>query len=578
LFTKGKTYIFILIALFYTFNAQIAYAFVYDDFSGNSLNKDKWSIECIGYCQNETGIDVKNQTFGLVGNSDGNYLYLTGYNFSKGDTLDLNFNYVIGLFGFVYGERHPYPSFFPPNNVLSVSGWYHLHLVFLESAINWTVTGPNNYSLRDSFGYNTLNPVFYLGVSYGEVQYDDVTINGGPLGFKCNNYNECSINYCVHNICRSNTTFCGDNFCDIGETCNNCVVDCGCKQNEVYTQNNACLKRENTACSTNSECITGFCVHGMCRIDSIFCGDTFCDIGETCSTCNSDCTCESSYVCSQDTCKAQTGTGCIRNSDCIEGFCSHGTCRLTETFCGDSFCDKEENAFGCFDDCKQQTYPPIFLIVLGIGGVIGYKLWRKNQIALEKRRKAEEKRRKLEEEKRQEEERRRHLEEEKRRKAEEAFRKRQLAKGLVEYKDKWVTKSQYARLNEIDIGLDKNFMNMTGYQFEEFIAELFRKMGYRTYTTSKARDKGIDVIAKGHGDLIAIQCKRNKDGINVGNQAIQMARGSMDYFRANKCIVITNQDFTIDAKEQARRTKNIELWGRKKLHEKVRQYLIRDYK
>ncbi len=216
------------------------------------------------------------------------------------------------------------------------------------------------------------------------------------------------------------------------------------------------------------------------------------------------------------------------------------------------------------------------MIVLGIGGFIGYKLWRKNQIELEKRRKVEEKRRKLEEERHQVEERRKRLEEEKRRKVEETFQKKQLAKGLVEYKGKWVTKSQHARLKEIDIGLDQNFMNMTGYQFEEFIAELFRKMSYRTYTTSKARDKGIDVIAKGHGDVIAIQCKRNKDGINVGNQAIQMARGSMDYFGANKCIVITNQDFTIDAKDQARRTKSIELWGRKKLHEKIRQYFIRD--
>lgn len=43
------------------------------------------------------------------------------------------------------------------------------------------------------------------------------------------------------------------------------------------------------ACSTNAECDSGYCVHSVCRAASTFCGDAFCDTGETYSSCYSDC-------------------------------------------------------------------------------------------------------------------------------------------------------------------------------------------------------------------------------------------------------------------------------------------------
>ncbi len=41
----------------------------------------------------------------------------------------------------------------------------------------------------------------------------------------------------------------------------------------------------------------------------------------------------------------------------------------------------------------------------------------------------------------------------------------------------------------------------------------------------------------------------------------------MDFYNANKCIVVTNQDFTIQAKEQKTQNKRI-------LHEMIRRYFI----
>jgi restriction system protein len=44
---------------------------------------------------------------------------------------------------------------------------------------------------------------------------------------------------------------------------------------------------------------------------------------------------------------------------------------------------------------------------------------------------------------------------------------------------------------------------LKGYLLEPFVADLFRAMGYRTHTTRKTRDNGIDVIA--HRDELGIE-------------------------------------------------------------------------
>ena len=71
-----------------------------------------------------------------------------------------------------------------------------------------------------------------------------------PETSSCWDSDDCTTGYCVHNICRSSSTYCGDTFCDAGETCSSCKQDCG-------------------ACPV--------------------CGDGRCNGAETCSSCPSDC-------------------------------------------------------------------------------------------------------------------------------------------------------------------------------------------------------------------------------------------------------------------------------------------------
>ena len=60
------------------------------------------------------------------------------------------------------------------------------------------------------------------------------------------------------------------------------------------------------ACYYNIACSSGLCVHGYCRASNPFCGDSFCDSGESCTADNSGCS--SGYACSNG-CQASGGGG-----------------------------------------------------------------------------------------------------------------------------------------------------------------------------------------------------------------------------------------------------------------------------
>ena len=122
--------------------------------------------------------------------------------------------------------------------------------------------------------------------------------------------------------------------------------------------------------------------------------------------------------------------------------------------------------------------------------------------------------------------------------------------------------------------IDSDFSLITPFEFENFIGNLFKKMGYETEVTSKTGDYGVDVIAKDRNDVVAIQVKKYSRGNNVGNRDVQRLLGAMQLrsIKANKAILITTSDFTIQAKEQANEAP-IELWNGDYLIEIVEKYM-----
>ena len=104
-----------------------------------------------------------------------------------------------------------------------------------------------------------------------------------------------------------------------------------------------------------------------------------------------------------------------------------------------------------------------------------------------------------------------------------------------------------------------------GYEFEEYVANLYNKLGYKIEeVTKKSGDQGADIVAYKDGKKYVIQVKYYNSA--VGNKAIQEVVASIKLYGANKSIVVTNNNFTSSAIELAK-ANNVELINGEKLNE-----------
>lgn len=108
--------------------------------------------------------------------------------------------------------------------------------------------------------------------------------------------------------------------------------------------------------------------------------------------------------------------------------------------------------------------------------------------------------------------------------------------------------------------MDEKVLNMTGYQFENYISELLKKMGFEVEVTQYTNDGGIDLIATCEKPIFSgkyiIQCK--KWSTSVGQPEVRDLYGVVMDQRANKGVLITTSDFTAQAYNFAK-GKNLEL-------------------
>ena len=105
-----------------------------------------------------------------------------------------------------------------------------------------------------------------------------------------------------------------------------------------------------------------------------------------------------------------------------------------------------------------------------------------------------------------------------------------------------------------------DFTTMDGYQFEDYISSLFRRLGFEVEATSYSNDGGVDLVATYKQPVFSgkyiIQCK-NWIG-PVGQPEVRDLYGVVMDQRANKGILITPSDYTQQAYDFAS-GKNIEL-------------------
>ena len=90
---------------------------------------------------------------------------------------------------------------------------------------------------------------------------------------------------------------------------------------------------------------------------------------------------------------------------------------------------------------------------------------------------------------------------------------------------------------------------MDGVEFEDYVATRLRHAGWQVTFTPTVGDYGVDLIAEKDGEFLAIQCKRH--GKPVGVAAVQQVVSGARHHGCSRSIVVTNQEFTLAAKQLA---------------------------
>lgn len=92
---------------------------------------------------------------------------------------------------------------------------------------------------------------------------------------------------------------------------------------------------------------------------------------------------------------------------------------------------------------------------------------------------------------------------------------------------------------------------MTGAEFEQFVAAMFRHSGWQAEVTAIGADQGLDILAQRGPVRLAVQCKRV--GQPVGNAAVQEVHAARSYYDTQFACVVTTKTFTASAQVLARK-------------------------
>jgi HJR/Mrr/RecB family endonuclease len=141
-------------------------------------------------------------------------------------------------------------------------------------------------------------------------------------------------------------------------------------------------------------------------------------------------------------------------------------------------------------------------------------------------------------------------------------------KELLLFEKQLLSNQVEKRKNFEDITIDDIDL-MSGIEFENFIYDLFEKMGYSVNLTPSSGDQGIDIIAVKNGLRIGLQTKCYSS--KVSNKAVQEVVAGLKYYQLTKAIVITNNYFTKSAIDLSL-SNEVVLWDRSILKEKIQDF------
>jgi len=114
--------------------------------------------------------------------------------------------------------------------------------------------------------------------------------------------------------------------------------------------------------------------------------------------------------------------------------------------------------------------------------------------------------------------------------------------------------------------IDLNEYN--GFEFEDLMVKIFKKLNYNVIPTKKTGDQGADTIIEMRGKKTVVQLKHYTNAVT--NKAIQEVVASKAFYSIDNALVITTSSYTKSAIELAK-ANNVELWDFNILYEKSLQ-------
>src|SRR3989338_2300265 len=127
--------------------------------------------------------------------------------------------------------------------------------------------------------------------------------------------------------------------------------------------------------------------------------------------------------------------------------------------------------------------------------------------------------------------------------------------------DAWQQRFGAAQAAELD--------QLSGVEFEEFLAGLLRAQGYAAELTPTTGDYGADLILSKDGRRIAVQAKRYVGSVGVA--AVQEALSGMAYYKCHTAWVIATGAFTPNALELAQKS-GVKMIGRSEIGNLMAQH------
>jgi len=99
-----------------------------------------------------------------------------------------------------------------------------------------------------------------------------------------------------------------------------------------------------------------------------------------------------------------------------------------------------------------------------------------------------------------------------------------------------------------------NWLRLNPYQFEEYVAEIFKVFGYRASTTRSSGDGGFDIRVEKNGKAAIVECKRFKPTNRVGVKLIREFESVVNYNQVDGGYFVTTSSFTQPAIDWANKT------------------------